>query len=395
LTYYVQLGIDETEDQSRIEQWKRQNCGKDESDFSKNTEAELLQKTVSKQATINYNNCLHSQGLFCTFSSPSPALILLHMDWTPYPGAKTFATIKSSKVVYAQSLEPHAPKGQIFPPNQRIYIGGATALLMRADKDKRATVTASINTDYGPCPEPLVVSGEPVVTAKITIGGSVEKLADVTNDIPIKLEHSTTVRSRIGVPVTCPNSVQSKQLCLRGVDPHLDKYSVGTQTSTCGEVMHTATIIGGCVNLNFTIPGCTGNAENVEPPYAILVASRMAACSYAYSASVKLIGYAWSRIPIKESTSDVTSAGGTIRATYDKSLLDPLARCRGVEYKYKAVVTFPGSDGRLKIVELSNESPIQTFDNVTVRSALLPLEGTVLINLEKTNLEARPATKAQ
>jgi hypothetical protein len=53
-----------------------------------------------------------------------------------------------------------------------------------------------------------------------------------------------------------------------------------------------------------------------------------------------------------------------------------LKKYRGFEYKYRAVVTFPGKDGRPKIVELSNDAPTQSLGNVTLRSALNPLDGT-------------------
>jgi hypothetical protein len=106
---------------------------------------------------------------------------------------------------------------------------------------------------------------------------------------------------------------------------------------------------------------------------------------------IRLTGRTWNRVALDKSTVNRGSGDGSIRATYDSGLLNPTAQYRGFDYKYNAVVTFPGPDGRQQIVELSSDVPVQTSANVKVRSALIAAEGTVLIQLEKIILEAPTA----
>jgi hypothetical protein len=233
LTCYVQIGVDTTDDWSSISQWKKENCGQDDQNFSKQSEAEIIQKFVSPVTAQMYDACVRSLGLFCTITSPSPELILLQLDFTPYPGQKTtFATATpNSPVTNAKSSESGAKKpaggrpGQVFGPSREdreIHVGGRTVQLERMDVKQPVSIT--INTDYGPCPQPLIVPAESDITAKVTINGTVEEFSSVSarRDVNLtnEVEHGQVVIGQCGV------SNQTQNFCLPGANASLYQFQI-------------------------------------------------------------------------------------------------------------------------------------------------------------------------
>jgi hypothetical protein len=395
LAYYLKLGIDQTEDRTTIENWKRQYCSADERNFSTQAEAEQLKRVVSDRTVKNYETCIHSQGLFCSITSPSPHLILLQVDWNPYPGTKTLATVTNSQVLNAISSDPDAAPGQVFGSNRDIKIGGRTIAMTR--DDVKASVIATVNTDYGTCPEPLVVAEEPALAAKVTISGSVEKSSDISADFPVSLVNAVNVNKWS----PCSDSTQSQKFCLPGDDAVVtgDDVFTSNESATCSIATHAKPQMkDGCATVEFKVPGCPSKMSSIGPikPHVRLALADNAFqklaferkhapyCDQAnnYKVTVTLRGRSWSKTSLKEYKADQSTGGSTIVVTYDKSLIDQSGMYRNFDYKYNAIVTFPGSDGRTKIVQLTSENPIQSLGDVTIRSALTPTDGTVVITLD-------------
>jgi hypothetical protein len=297
--------------------------------------------------------------------------------------------------------------GQVFGTDRNIQVGGRTVLLTRTDI--RAPVALSVNTNYGHCPEPLVIAEEPDITAKVTIGGFVEKNVAYSKEEAISLKNDVNF-NKWGLP--CQIKTEEKRFCLPGLDPVLDgdDVAVSKEKFACSAATHEKPEIkDGCAIVKFTIPGCPTKMSNVEPitkgrngvvpftrftyvkgferkhaPYCDRVNS--------YDATVTLTGKSWSKVELKDFTTDKSASGGSIAIAYNQSLLDQSATYRRFSYQYRALVTFPGADGRPKLAELTSKAPTKSLEDVTLRSALTPGEGTLIITLEKSRLVS-PAVK--
>jgi hypothetical protein len=98
-----------------------------------------------------------------------------------------------------------------------------------------------------------------------------------------------------------------------GMEPVLETVAISDEKLTCPNPsfnLHTSQITGGCVSIKFSIPGCPANN--------IFGADRCMKKNN-YTSTVSIAGESWSRIPLKDSTTDLTGNGGVIRVTYDQS----------------------------------------------------------------------------
>jgi hypothetical protein len=209
--YDVPIGIDNTVDNASMQQWKNENCGSGAQAFNKTAESEILKKVVSPEVSHMFDSRIRSKGLFCSIGSPSPETVLLNLDFDVPPGStKTYATVRNATVTNATSLDPGAKRGQAIGAERRIYVGGRIIILNR--RDIRQTVTVAVDTDFGTCPQPLVVPGGDM-TAKATIKGTAEKRSDKSERVPIELANSS-----------CSPQQQIKRICLSGGDASLKRF---------------------------------------------------------------------------------------------------------------------------------------------------------------------------
>jgi hypothetical protein len=103
-----------------------------------------------------------------------------------------------------------------------------------------------------------------------------------------------------------------------------------------------------------------------------------------YRSTADLIGSAWTKVDLKDSVSDQQSQAGTITSSYDKGLLDPAAQYRGFDYKYSAIVTVPGINGRQKLVMVSSDDPVKSVEgDITIRGSLTAADGTVTMGVAR------------